>query len=254
MCHLLIVPKDTRGRLLSDLVREVMASKVSEDVSALFAGTAAPALAGTGERVADSLRELLIEGKIAPGTRVSEEAFASAMRVSRNTLREAFRLLAHEGLVVHALNRGVFVRELTVDDIVSIYQVREFVELAAVRNVQTHTASRISRVRLAVTEGLAAAEADDWSRVGTANMNFHIALAALAGNERINTLIRHTLAEQRLAFHVMQPIKDFHEPYLPVNLGICRLLENGETDAAAEELAAYLTRAREQLLAAFRTG
>jgi len=222
-----------------------------ESVAALFAGTNKPSLSSTGERVADALRNLLIEGRLDPGTRLSEEAFAQGLNVSRNTLREALRLLAHEGLVVHQLNRGVFVRELTADDIVSIYQVREIIEIAAVRNASTHSPGGISRVRLAVTQALEAAETGDWSGVGTANMHFHNALVALAGNQRINAMIRQTLAELRLAFHVMKPIKEFHEPYLPVNQEICRLLEAGRTDEAADELAAYLRTARDQLINAY---
>ena len=47
------------------------------------------------------------------------------LRVSRNTLREAFRLLSHEGLLVHELHRGVFVRELDEADLVDLYRLRQ---------------------------------------------------------------------------------------------------------------------------------
>lgn len=220
-------------------------------IGALFVGDSRPALASTGERVADTLRSLLIEGRLQPGSRLSEEAFASGLNVSRNTLREALRLLAHEGLVVHELNRGVFVRDLNADDIRSIYQVREIIEIAAVRNSATHTAAGISRARLAVTQALTAAEAGDWAGVGTANMNFHTALAALAGNSRVDRMTRQTLAELRLAFSVMKPLRPFHEPYLPVNVRICQFLESGDAEAAAAALGEYLTRARDQLVEAY---
>lgn len=222
-----------------------------EAVRSLFDGASKPVFATTGGRVADALRDLLIEGRLPPGTQLREEAFAAGMNVSRNSLREALRLLANEGLVVHELNRGVFVRELTAEDIHSIYQVREIIELAAVRSAATHTASRISRVRLAVTEALAAEESGDWAAVGTANMNFHRAIAALAGNRRIDAMAQRTLAELRLAFHVMNPLKDFHAPYLPDNVRICRHLEDGEPEAAAEVLASYLERAKRQLVDAY---
>ncbi|GAB6987651.1 GntR family transcriptional regulator [Nocardioides pyridinolyticus] len=218
----------------------------------LFDGPdAKPALASTGERVADLLRGYLIQGRITPGTRMSEEAFARAFAVSRNTLREAFRLLAHEGLLVHELNRGVFVRELTRSDIEGIYQFRRVLELSAVRSAETHSPARLSAVRLAVTEALSAAEQEDWHAVGTANMNFHLAITALAGNARMDAAIRQLLAEMRLAFYVMDPVKDFHAPYLPVNVDICELLERGSCDEAADRLEAYLDTACRQLLEAF---
>src|SRR5258707_808947 len=82
----------------------------------------------TAERVAGILRDRVIEGFFPPGTRLSEEAIGEALGVSRNTLREAFRLLAHEHLLVHELNRGVFVRTLTKEDVVALYRVRRVLE------------------------------------------------------------------------------------------------------------------------------
>ena len=57
--------------------------------------------ASTAGRVADVLRTRITEGSLAPGTRLSEEDIGAALGVSRNTLREAFRLLGHERLLVH---------------------------------------------------------------------------------------------------------------------------------------------------------
>jgi DNA-binding GntR family transcriptional regulator len=55
------------------------------------------------------LRTHIMEGLFPPGTRLSEEVLGQALGVSRNTLREAFRLLCHERLAVHQMNRGIFV-------------------------------------------------------------------------------------------------------------------------------------------------
>jgi DNA-binding GntR family transcriptional regulator len=220
-------------------------------IADLFAGSVSPVAASTAERVVDVLRGYLIEGRIVPGTRLSEEAFANAMSVSRNTLREAFRILAHEKLLVHEMNRGVFVRELSVADVTSIYQFRTMLETSALLRTETHTPSQRSRIRLAVTEGLAAAEAEDWRGLGTANMHFHSAIAGLAANRRLDGVMSQLLAEQRLAFHVMTPLKDFHYPYLTDNQRICELIEAGDVTRAAEHLAAYLDRACAQMVAAF---
>ncbi|MGI8985956.1 MAG: GntR family transcriptional regulator, partial [Nocardioidaceae bacterium] len=78
----------------------------------------------TAERVADVLRRRITEGDLVPGARLSEERLVCELHVSRNTLREAFRLLAHEGLLVHRLHRGVFVPELDEDDLVDLYRLR----------------------------------------------------------------------------------------------------------------------------------
>src|SRR3954449_13009123 len=88
----------------------------------------------TAERVADILRSRIAEGYFPPGTRLSEDSIGGALGVSRNTLREAFRLLTHERLLVHELNRGVFVRVLTVADVHDLYRFRAILESEAIRH------------------------------------------------------------------------------------------------------------------------
>ncbi|GAA4331123.1 hypothetical protein GCM10023162_36230 [Klenkia terrae] len=73
--------------------------------------------ASTAERVAEILRRRVTEGDLPPGSQLSEEQLSAVLQVSRNTLREAFRLLGHEGLLVHRLHRGVFVTELSDDEL-----------------------------------------------------------------------------------------------------------------------------------------
>lgn len=89
----------------------------------------------TADRVAEILRTRIAEGYLTPGSKLSEDSIGHALGVSRNTLREAFRLLTHERLLAHELNRGVFVRVLTVQDVIDIYQVRRLIECAAVRSL-----------------------------------------------------------------------------------------------------------------------
>src|SRR4028118_1765356 len=84
----------------------------------------------TAERVAELLRHRVIEGDLAPGSRLSEEQLVDVLPVSRNTLREAFRLLTHEGLLVHRLHRGVFVPELDEGDLVDLYTLRRAIAAA----------------------------------------------------------------------------------------------------------------------------
>src|SRR3954471_3307207 len=111
----------------------------------------------TAERVSDILRSRIAEGYFPPGTRLSEDSIGGALGVSRNTLREAFRLLTHERLLVHELNRGVFVRVLTQDDVTDLYRLRKVVECGALRYAEV-TAEDIQRVQLVVDEAVAAAE------------------------------------------------------------------------------------------------
>ncbi|UUZ58557.1 GntR family transcriptional regulator [Nocardioides sp. B-3] len=127
------------------------------------------------------LRTHITEGLLLPGTRLSEEEIGAALGVSRNTLREAFRLLTHERLLVHEFNRGVFVRQLAVDDVRDLYTFRRIVECGAIAQARQRRdrggaapgSARMVAVRQAVEEGDAAARDGRWAEVGTANMRFH---------------------------------------------------------------------------------
>ncbi|GAB6985348.1 GntR family transcriptional regulator [Nocardioides pyridinolyticus] len=215
------------------------------------------ARASTAEKVADILRDMVMEGRVLPGTKLAEDSIADALQVSRNTLREAFRLLNHERLVVHELNRGVFVRELTEADVVDIYRMRRILEGAALRSwgesADSGRGPGVSHVRSAVTTGIAAAERGDWDGVGTANMHFHRSIAALANSTRIDEIMSQLLAELRLVFHVMPTVRDFYEPYLGDNERIATLVEGGRSQEAVAVLLDYLDRAEDQLLRQFAT-
>jgi DNA-binding GntR family transcriptional regulator len=200
----------------------------------------------TVSRLAGALRARIIEGALRPGTQLPEHAVAELLGVSRNTLREAFRLLAHEGLVVHEPHRGVFVRTLDAGDVRDIYATRRLVECAAVRTEGRAAAE----IRAAVDAAEAAMADGRWSDVGTADLRFHSAIVALAGSRRLNGLMDRVLAELRLVFHVMDDPRRLHEPYVRRNAEIATLIERGRTAEAADRLAAYLDDAERQLLQA----
>jgi DNA-binding GntR family transcriptional regulator len=204
--------------------------------------------ASTVSRLADVLRTQIIEGGLPPGTQLAEHAVADALGISRNTLREAFRLLAHERLVIHEPHRGVFVRTLDAADVRDIYTMRRLVECAAVR-VENAPPEAVAEIRAVVDAADTAVAEERWNDVGTADLRFHSAVVALAGSRRLNELMHRVLAELRLVFHVMADPHRFHEPYVHRNREIATLIERGRTEEAADALLVYLDDAERQLLA-----
>ncbi|MFI0789195.1 GntR family transcriptional regulator [Streptomyces lydicus] len=212
--------------------------------------------ASTAERVADILRDRIAEGYFAPGARLSEESIGGALGVSRNTLREAFRLLTHERLLVHELNRGVFVRVVTVEDLDDIYRVRMLVECAAVRGLgegpyDDRVRAAVAAIEAAVRAGEAASGERAWQDLSTANIRFHQGIVALAGSPRTDELMRGVLAELRLVFHVMADPRRFHAPYLTRNRQIVEALQAGDAAEAERLLGSYLEDSRVQLSGAY---
>ena len=203
--------------------------------------------AETGIWVAAQLRQRIAAGQLAPGSKLAEESLCEALAVSRNTLREAFATLHSEHIVTRIPNRGVFVAHPSAEDIREIYRVRRLLEPAAVLwSEQSPTAPLASIVRSARS----AAAAADIDAMAGANQEFHRALVARSGSERLNVLMEQVLAEMRLVFHSMAADPLFHEPYVEDNAQIVALLESGRRADAAEFLADYLERAQTQLLQA----
>jgi DNA-binding GntR family transcriptional regulator len=205
----------------------------------------------TAERVSDILRSRIADGYFPPGTRLSEDSIGGALGVSRNTLREAFRLLTHERLLVHELNRGVFVRVLAVEDVEDIYRTRALVECAVVRGLG-EPPYPLQGLASAVAEGETAAVENDWKAMGTANIHFHQELVALAGSERTDELMRSVFAELRLAFHVVDDPRRLHEPYLARNRQILQALQAGDRPGAEQLLETYLADSLQRVVEVYR--
>lgn len=158
----------------------------------------------TGQAAA-VIRGAILSGQIPPGTPLREAALAAELAVSRNTIREAARVLESEGLVRHHMNRGIMVTEITAEDVRDIYAARTAAETAG---VDALTASRdpviyqklaklVERIEDAFTHGDAAA-------VLEGDRLFHATLAAAAGSPRLSRFHTQLQQEQRLALSLAE--------------------------------------------------
>lgn len=89
----------------------------------------------TTEKVYRSLREDIAMGRFSPGERLVTDQLAEMKKVSRTPIREAMRQLLHEGLVETVPNHGARVRKMSWAEITEIYEIREALEVLAVRSL-----------------------------------------------------------------------------------------------------------------------
>ncbi|MCB5273081.1 HTH-type transcriptional repressor YvoA [Arthrobacter sp. SO5] len=203
--------------------------------------------AHTGSWVAAVLRSRISAGQLAPGTKLSEQKLSEVLGVSRNTLREAFTVLAGESVVLRIPNRGVFVSSPQAEDVREIYRVRRLIEPAAVLwgeyRAETLDAlgAIIDRARAALRVGAVTDMAD-------ANQDLHKALVALSGSASVAGLMDKVLAQMRLVFHAMETTADFHSHYVELNAALVAQLQAGRREEAAAELRRYLDAAERELL------
>jgi DNA-binding GntR family transcriptional regulator len=200
------------------------------------------------ERVGTALREQIIDGHLRPGTKLTEEIISAGLGFSRNTIREAYVLLASERLVVRVANRGVFVATPSVDDVRDIYATLRLIEPAALQHGTALTAKRLGRLREIVSSGVAARSEGDRGAVARGNQLFHREVAAASGSHRAAALMEDVLAEMRLVFHAMEADRTFHDGFVDGNDDILSLLEAGDRVGAAARMRDYLDSAEAQLL------
>jgi DNA-binding GntR family transcriptional regulator len=201
-------------------------------------------------RLAEQIRDKLIAGELRPGQRLSEAALSAGLDVSRNSLREAFRLLTKEGLLRHEPNRGVFVATPSMSSIIDIYRVRRTIECRAIANAYPNHPA-VARMKTAVQHARAARDAKDWLTVGSQNMVFHAAIVDLADSQRLNVFYAQIAAELRLSFGLLDDPELLHAPYVDLNSAILEKLETGQTQEAATALETYLLQSERTVLAAF---
>lgn len=203
-----------------------------------------------GTTLADALRTQIIEGAFAPGERLSEAALAERLDVSRNTLREAFRVLAQVGLIEHVPHRGVSVASPSTSDVIDIYRARRQIECGVLREASPLHPG-VAAMRSALERAEAALEAADWVGVGSANMAFHGALVSLADSPRLSRAHDQLAAELRLAFLAIDDPEALHRPFVSKNRAVLEALADAGPEAAAAELERYLIASERRVLGAY---
>ncbi len=146
------------------------------------------------QRVYDHLRDEIMGDRLPPGTELSEVALSKELSVSRGPIREAMGRLAAEGLVTVRPRRGAEVRSITPEELIDSYQVREALEVLAVRLA----VPRITDAELADLDELVD-RMSEHARSGAvadffaANVAFHELICELSGNKKL-LQVHHRLA------------------------------------------------------------
>ena len=143
------------------------------------------------EAVLTEMRRLLVTGELAPGAPIRQEALAERLGVSRVPVREALKVLEGEGHVTYSPHRGYVVAELSIDDLVEVYRLRELLEAEAIRvAVPLLTEVDLAAIEVAAAEVESAGKDGDLAEVTAANRNFHFLLFDAAGLPRLSRTLR----------------------------------------------------------------
>jgi DNA-binding GntR family transcriptional regulator len=207
----------------------------------------------TVEAVAESIRERILGGELAPGTELREVELSSTYGVGRHSIRAAIQALAHSGLVRHVPHRGAFVPQLTVDEVSDVYALRSALEHEAVRRLLLRPAD----VDLpdSVMQALARLERlpphTGWSEVLMVDLDVHLALVEAVGSTRMRKTYIAMLDELRLCLSQWPQRSDPNAPGIDEGRSDHRLIVEAiaarDGEAAAELLSRHLDKAERDI-------
>ena len=155
----------------------------------------------TAQQIADGLSERILAGAFPPGQPLRESAIAAELKVARNTVREAVRVLELSGLVRHEVNRGAVVIAPTPENVDALYTARERLETAAVS--RTPTAEQLTAIGDAFDAFARATCTSDPSLIVEADMAFHRAIVALLESSRLDEFYAELTRELRFYLLVL---------------------------------------------------
>lgn len=211
-------------------------------------GDSAQPSPSAAEVVQSSLRQKITQGHLMPGSRLIDHILADEYGVSRNTVRDALRLLTTDGLVVSVRNAGSSVRTLAAADVRDIYTARRLVETAAVQRSADAPDALLAKVDQAASASEKHVLAGNWKDVGTSSLAFHQAVVMLGGSDRVNRFFDNLAAQLRLAFAVMPDESAFQVTWVDKDRQIADLILAGRREEAVSRLDDYLKESENKVI------
>jgi phosphonate utilization transcriptional regulator len=195
------------------------------------------------------LERMILSGELAPGAKLTEMALAARLGVSRGPLREAFRMLDEAGLVRTEKNRGVFVRDLPVEEAIEIFDLRAAMdELVGRRLAETILPAALREIRALVDAMEDAVRAEDAYKYHLLNLKFHDRLVELAGNGKLTAIYRKLIKELSL-FRRLNLADGW---LMPISAGehrqIVKAIASGDPDAAGKAMFDHVIESKERTI------
>lgn len=220
-----------------------------EAMTALQRRVADRQAASLPQLIVEELERMIITGALKGGDRINESALAMRLGVSRGPVREACRQLERSKLVEFRTNRGMFVREISVQEAAQLYDIRASLFGLAGRLAAARLGERDAGTLRAKVERLE--EAAGMDGYYPLNVDLHRHLVALSGSPRLAELYDSVSKELHLfrrhgleSTSARRTSNDEHRRILDH-------LEAGRADEAARLMEAHILSGKSRMLAAY---
>jgi len=192
------------------------------------------------DQVASVLRQKILNGELRPGTPLQEVPLAESLGVSRNTMREATRILSLENLLKRSVHRGVAVSQLSLKDVQEIYHLRRMLEISGVLAAKDNRCEVLPELRSAVECYELAVRERDWLRAVGFDLQFHSLLIRFHCNRRLESFYQRVIGELRMGMVLVDRSHDDPSGLIPVHRKMYQSLAAGKLKQCAAILAQHL--------------
>jgi DNA-binding GntR family transcriptional regulator len=197
----------------------------------------------------DSLRAAVLNGTLAPGSRVTVRPLTEQLGLSPTPIKTALAALEREGFLLAVPHRGYFVLEVSTDDLLELYELREAVDGIAARRAaaaadHARTADQLARL---LARQRKAIDANNLQSYGDLDLAFHRLIWAGSGSRRLLPIAENLVAQVRLGnrFSAQAPGR------LPVAIeeheAILEAIRDGDVRAAERHIRRHVREAGQAL-------
>lgn len=143
------------------------------------------------QKVYQVVKKLIEDRKLLPGEKIPQEKLAKELGISRTPLISALKFLEHEKLVEAKPRRGFFVRLFTIEEMISIFEIREVLEgLSARRAAKQITPKETTILRQIFSDFIGVENITDFQAYSKADKQFHMFIAEIGAREFLTTILQ----------------------------------------------------------------
>lgn len=202
-----------------------------------------------GELVAHQLRKSIWNKELKLGQRLIESDLAEQYNVSRSTIRDAFKILEHEEMVVIKQRKGTYVSEFKQEDYREILQLRTIIEsYAFVKALSVLDDGHLAKLESILQQMKHKVDEKTWQDLFDLDIQFHKYVIDLCGNSRVIKLYESMMPQIRTCLLFLDSVYSSFEAFYFEQKKLLDALKTKDTNIVDLEIRKHITFTEEKII------